>query len=318
VTARLIMKLVVEAARPTTPEVRVLTLRHASKPELPSWTPGAHVDLRLPDGKTRQYSLCGDPADRARWTLAIKREEAGRGGSRWVHEGVRAGDVLLVSAPRNNFPLADSAGRHVLVAGGIGVTPLLPMMRAAAQAGRPWTLLFLARRAADAPLLREARAIPGGEVRVHASEEGSRLDVAAELAAPRPGTVLYCCGPEKLMLAVEAATAAWPEGTVRFEWFTPRSRPEGEGSGGFEITLAQRGVTLPVPPGRSVLDVLAEAGVDQPRSCEQGICGTCECRVLEGEVDHRDSILSAAERAANDVMMTCVSRAKSPRLVLDL
>lgn len=296
------------------PGVVSLELERPDGGALPPFGPGAHLDLHLADGQVRQYSLCGDPADTARYRVAVREVEGGRV-SRAIHREWRPGALVTAGVPRNAFPFEDAEG-YLFVAGGIGITALLPMMREASRRGRPWTLMFLTRRAAEAPLLAEAQAL-GGEVRVHASQEGGRFDVA-QLAAPRPGTLLYCCGPETLMLAVEAATASWPEGSVRFEWFTPRVRPADEGAATFEVVLAQRGVTLTVPPEKSVLDALAEAGVDVPRSCEQGICGTCECRVLEGEVDHRDSILSAKEKAAMDVMMTCVSRAKSPRLVLDL
>ena len=158
----------------------------------------------------------------------------------------------------------------------------------------------------------------GGEISLHVSAAGTRLDVASHLAEIPADTVLYCCGPESLMLAVEAATAHWPEGTVRFEWFTPRQRPADEVSGSFQVVCAQSGVTLTVPGNQSVLEALNQAGVPVASSCEQGICGTCECRIVAGEADHRDSILSSAERAANQTMMVCVSRAKTPRLVLDL
>lgn len=283
--------------------------------ELPPFGPGAHVDLHLPDGLVRQYSLCGDPADRKTYRVGVREVEGGRV-SQIIHYEMRPGALIPIGVPRNNFPLVPSP-RYLFVAGGIGITPMLPMMREATRAGAQWTLLFCTRRAQEAAFLEEARGL-GGEVCLHASEAGSRLDVPARLAQPEPDTVLYCCGPERLMDAVEAATAAWPEDSVRFEWFTPKSRPADEVSGAFELVCDQSGVTLSVPPEKSVLEVLTEAGFDVPRSCEQGICGTCECRVLEGEVDHRDSILSVAERDANEVMMTCVSRAKGGRLVLDL
>ena len=284
--------------------------------ELPAFEPGAHVDLHLPDGTIRQYSLCGDPADRRTYRIAVRDVKGGRA-SRFVHRGdLRPGVVVTLGLPRNNFAF-DTAPRYLFVAGGIGITPLMPMMRAATAAGASWSLLLCAPRAADAPFIREARAL-GGAVSLHASAEGTRLDVAARLREPQADTLLYCCGPERLMLAVEEATAAWPEGSVRFEWFTPRARPEGEASDSFEVECAQAGITVTVPKGRSVLQVLNEAGIAVPCSCEQGICGTCEVPVLEGEVDHRDSILSSAERAANATMMCCVSRAKSSRLVLDL
>lgn len=284
--------------------------------ELPPFEPGSHIDLHLPDGTVRQYSLCGDPSERGHYRIAVRDVKGGRA-SRFIHRGeLRPGVTVTLGIPRNNFAF-EPASNYLFVAGGIGITPLLPMMRAATAAGCPWSLLLCAPRTADAPFLREARAL-GGEVSVHASTEGTRLDVAAHLRDARPSTLLYCCGPEALMLAVEQATAAWPEGSVRFEWFTARARPEGETADSFEVECAQRGQTLTVPAGRSILQVLNDAGIEVPCSCEQGICGTCEVAVLEGEVDHRDSILSSAERASNSTMMCCVSRAKSPRLVLDL
>jgi ferredoxin-NADP reductase len=283
---------------------------------LPPFEPGAHVDLHLPDGTVRQYSLCGDPAGGGRWRIAVRDVRGGRA-SRFVHRGeLRPGVLVTLGTPRNLFRFED-APRYLFVAGGIGITPLLPMMRAATAAGRPWTLLFLARRAADAPFLAEVLAL-GGEVVLHASAEGTRLDVAARLAEAQPDTLLYCCGPDALMLAVEQATAGWPKGSVRFEWFQPRARQIDTAAGSFEVVCAQSDMTLTVMPEQTVLQVLNEAGLSIPCSCEQGICGTCEVAVLEGEVDHHDSILSSAERGANSTMMTCVSRAKSKRLVLDV
>lgn len=297
------------------PGVLSLELVAPDERDLPAFEPGAHIDLHLPGGIMRQYSLCGDPADRSHYRVAI-RAVAGGQSSQFVHRKLRPGETIGVSFPRNNFPLVD-APRYVFVAGGIGITPLIPMMRAASAKGRPWTLLYCNKRNEDAPFLREIQAL-GGEVSLHSTEAGTRLDVAQQLSAARKDTVVYCCGPEGLMTAVETATAAWPEDTVRFEWFTPRSRPEDEASGSFEVVCEQSGVTLTVPPDKSVLATLNDAGIDVPCSCTQGICGTCEVRVLAGEVDHRDSILSSSERAANTTMMTCVSRARGPRLVLDI
>jgi ferredoxin-NADP reductase len=282
---------------------------------LPAFEPGAHIDLKLPDGTMRQYSLSGDPADTSHYRVGI-RAVAGGLSSSFIHRKLRPGELLTVSAPRNNFPLVDSA-RYIFVAGGIGVTPLLPMMRQASAKGRPWTLLYCNRRNEDAPFLAEIKAL-GGEVSMHSSEAGTRLDVAQRLAAVQPDTAVYCCGPESLMTAVEDATAAWPDGSIHFEWFTPRSRPADETSGSFEVVCQRSGLTLTVPPDKSILEALNDAGIDVPCSCTQGICGTCEVGVLAGEVDHRDSILSSSERAANTTMMTCVSRAKGARLVLDI
>ncbi|WP_170985233.1 PDR/VanB family oxidoreductase [Roseomonas sp. AR75] len=297
-----------------TPGVVSLDLVAPDGSALPAWEPGAHLDLHLPGAPVRQYSLCGDPAQRDTWRVAV-REVAGGRVSGLVHKALRPGALVEAEGPRNNFPLVP-APRYLFVAGGIGITPILPMLRAAKQAGAQATLLFCARSAAEAPFLDEAREFT--DVVTHCTDDGTRLDVAVRLATPEADTLVYCCGPERLMNAVEQASSAWPEGSVRFEWFTPRSRPEGEGSDGFEVVCAQSGLTLTVAPGVSVLQALRDAGLDRPSSCEQGVCGTCECRVLEGGVDHRDSILSASERAANDVMMTCVSRAKGARLVLDI
>jgi ferredoxin-NADP reductase len=297
------------------PGVLSLELASLDGRPLPAFEPGAHIDLKLPDGTLRQYSLCGDPNDLTHYRLGIRAVSGGQS-SGFVHRKLRPGDVLTVSTPRNNFPLVASK-EYIFVAGGIGVTPFIPMMRDLAARRQHWTLLYCNRRNEDAPFLKEIEAL-GGTVSLHSTEAGTRLDVAQRLTAPQPETVVYCCGPEKLMLAVEEATSAWPEGAVHFEWFAPRSRPEGEVSGGFEVVCQASGKTLTVPPDKSILEVLGENGIEVPRSCEQGICGTCEVRVIDGEVDHRDSILSAAERAANQTMMTCVSRAKGSRLVLDL
>ncbi|MGG5817729.1 PDR/VanB family oxidoreductase [Falsiroseomonas sp. HW251] len=281
---------------------------------LPAWEAGAHLDLHLPGAPVRQYSLCGDPDDRTTWRIAV-REVAGGRVSGLVHKALRVGALVEAEGPRNNFHLSPSP-RYLFIAGGIGITPILPMLRAAQRAGAQATLLFCAKRTEEAPFLDTARGL--ADVTTHCSAEGTRLDVAARLAEVQPGTMVYCCGPEALMTAVEAAAARWPEGSVRFEWFQPKSRPEGEQDGGFDVVCARSGQTVRVDADTSVLAALRDAGLDLVSSCEQGVCGTCECRVLEGEVDHRDSILSASERAANDVMMACVSRAKGARLVLDI
>lgn len=285
--------------------------------ELPAFEPGAHIDMHLPDGSIRQYSLCGDPAERRTWRVGVREVEGGRV-SRVIHRDLRPGALMQVGLPRNNFPLA-TAREYVFVAGGIGITPLLPMMRTANLRATPWTLLFCTRRAADAPFLDEALAL-GGTVVLHASDDGTRLDVAARLREAPADTLLYCCGPAGLMMAVETATAGWPDGTVRFEWFAARERDTAgdDAAHGFQVVCARSGQTLTVPSDKSILQVLQAAGIDVPCSCEQGVCGTCEVQIVEGEADHRDSILSAGERASNASLMTCVSRAKSSRLVLDV
>ena len=283
--------------------------------DLPEFTAGAHVDLHMPNGQSRQYSLCGDPADRKTYRLGIRQVDGGAVTS-VVHRQLRPGALLEVSAPRNNFPLLP-APNYLFIAGGIVITPMLPMLREANACGAKWTLLFCVRRHEDAPFLAEAQSL-GGDVVLHASALGTRLDVEARLATVEPDTQIYCCGPEKLMVEVETHSRHWPEGSVHFEWFSARARPEDEVSDGFELVCARSHLTLNVPSEKTVVQVLLDAGIQIPLSCEQGICGSCECRVLEGQVDHRDSILSTAEQLANETMMVCVSRAKSPRLVLDL
>jgi ferredoxin-NADP reductase len=297
------------------PGVLSLHLTSADGSPLPAFEPGAHIDVKLPDGTLRQYSLCGDPNDLSHYRLGIRAVSGGQSSS-FVHSRLRPGDLLTVSTPRNNFPLVD-AKHYIFVAGGIGVTPFIPMMREASAKGRPWTLLYCNRRNEDAPFLAEIGTL-GGEISLHSSEAGTRLDVAQRFSTVEKDAVIYCCGPERLMIAVEEATAAWPEGSVHFEWFAPRSRPADETSDNFEVLCQASGKTLTVPAEKSILEVLGENGIEVPCSCQQGICGTCEVRVLSGEVDHRDSILSSAERAANQTMMICVSRCRGARLVLDI
>ena len=309
------MQVRVRAMKWEAPGVLSLDLTAPDLAPLPGFEPGSHIDLHLPNGVMRQYSLCGDATDTSHYRVAI-RSVGGGLSSQFIHRKLRPGELLTVSAPRNNFAF-DDAENYLFIAGGIGITPLLPMMRAAAATGKPWKLLYCNRSDDEAPFLDEIRTL-GGNINLHSSAAGTRLDVASRLAAAQPDTLVYCCGPERLMLAVEEAATAWPEGSVRFEWFAPRSRPADETSGSFEVVCQASGVTLTVPPAKTVLATLRDAGIEVPCSCEQGICGTCEVRVLGGEVDHRDSIQSQAERAANQSMMVCVSRARSPQLVLDI
>ncbi|MEV6982729.1 PDR/VanB family oxidoreductase [Sphaerisporangium sp. NPDC051017] len=276
---------------------------------LPRWAPGAHIDLVAEGVPTRQYSLCGDPADPFLWRIAVLREEDGRGGSAFVHERLRPGALVGVGGPRNNFPLFPAAS-YLFVAGGIGVTPLLPMVRAAAAAGVPWRLLYGGRTRTSMAFLPEL-ARHGEHVVVRPHDEYGPLDLDAALAAA-PGAAVYCCGPEPLLAAMEERV---PD--VHVERFSPKLRPEAAEPGAFEVVLKRSGLSLTVPADRTVLSVLEEAGVEVPTSCLEGVCGSCETRVLEGEVEHRDSVLTEAERAAGDTMFLCVSRCRSPRLVLD-
>ncbi|PZF85642.1 PDR/VanB family oxidoreductase [Jiangella anatolica] len=276
---------------------------------LPAWEPGAHIDLVAPGAPVRQYSLCGDPAA-SRYRIAVLREDTSRGGSRHVHEALRPGDVLRVRGPHNHFALQPA--RDVLfIAGGIGITPLLPMVRRAAADGIGWRLLYLGASRSRMPFLDELAALDG-DVAVVARDSGRRADLAREVA-DRPDALVYACGPERMLAQLRSLV---PEERLRCEYFTAPA-VEYEPGGTFAVRLARTGVELEVPPDRSVLEVLREAGVDVLTDCEEGICGSCETRVVEGEVEHRDYVLTTQERAANDCMMVCVSRAACPLLVLD-
>lgn len=268
---------------------------------LPRWEPGAHLDLVLPSGLVRQYSLCGDPEDTSSYTVAIRLVEDGRGGSREVHEQVTEGMELEVRGPRNRFPLV-GAESYVFVAGGIGITPLLPMLRALPE-GTDWRLLYAGRTRASLPFLEEVEKL--GRDRVTVVEGRPDLDA---LQVPE-GAVVYCCGPEGLMTAVEERI---PQ--VRVERFAPRVSADGNHA--FDIELRRSGRTLTVPADSTVLAAVRRELPDTAYSCEQGFCGTCQQRVLEGEIDHRDELLTDAER--HESMLICVSRARSDRLVLDM
>lgn len=293
-----------------------LILRRPDGRPLPTWTPGAHLDLLLDGGLIRQYSLCGNPAEPDAWRIAVLREPQGRGGSAYVHDHLPEGTVVRVRGPRNNFPLR-SATRHLFIAGGVGITPILPMVEAAEAAGADWRLLYGGRTRTSMAFL--DRLTPYGDrVLVRPQDEYGLLDLGAFLGSPEEGTVVHACGPEPLLRAAQEQCADWPAGTLGIERFAPAQAAEARPAAAFEVVLARAGLTLTVPPDRSVLESLEEAGVDVDSSCREGTCGTCETDVLDGTPDHRDSLLSEDERATGDTMLICVSRACGPRLVLDL
>lgn len=301
---------------PLAEDVVGLTLIPNGSSRLPSWTPGSHVDLNLPGGHVRQYSLCGDPRDDRSWRVAVLREADGRGGSAAVHDLLAEGDELTASVPRNHFPL-DDADRYLFIAGGIGITPILPMLAEAGRRGRPWHLTYGGRSRATMGFLGELERY-GDRVSVCPQDTTGLLDLDRILGTPEAGTAVYCCGPAPLLAAVEERCATWPSGTLRTERFTPADGAAGNAGDGFEVELASSGRVIDVPDGESVLGCLRAAGLEILSSCEEGTCGTCETGVLEGVPDHRDTVLTQAERDAGDVMMICVSRARTPRLVLDL
>jgi ferredoxin-NADP reductase len=307
------------ARRETVTEgIVVLALADPSGAELPEWTAGAHVDLILGDGLTRQYSLCGDTSDRSGWQVGVLLDPDSRGGSRFVHEQLHQGSTVRVRGPRNHFPLVGAA-RYQFIAGGIGITPMLPMIEAAEARGADWNLLYGGRQRASMGFLERLERF-GDRVTVSPRDErDGRLDLGSVLAEPLPGTLVYCCGPEGLLDAVEAACRPWPEDSLHIERFSAKVLEESpDALDTFEVECQRSGVTVTVPAGLSIYEAVEEAGVDVLGSCMEGVCGTCECDVLEGDPDHRDSVLTEAERARGDTIMICVSRSRSERLVLDI
>jgi ferredoxin-NADP reductase len=311
-TARIIMKMNLCEVRPLTDSVRMYAFRHPRRAHLPPPTPGSHVDLRLPDGRIRQYSLCGDPDDDTVYKIAVKREDDGRGASKWIHENLHVGSVVPVSAPRNNFPLAERAERHVFIAGGIGITPILPMTTHLARRGIPFELHYCAHESRNAPFLSAIEDVCGPQrLSTYFSDTRDRatgrLDAEKTLKSVTPGTHVYCCGPQRLTLAVRAAAVNWPEDYVHSEVFQP-TLDENFVPEPFDVKLASTGEVLRIPANKSALEILRGHGVGLPSSCEFGVCGACACRYLEGTVIHRDSVLDISAR--QNSMMLCVSRAR--------
>jgi vanillate O-demethylase ferredoxin subunit len=301
-----------------TSSVRLLELRDPDGGALPAFAPGAHVDLKLDGGLGRSYSLIGDPADAGRYLLGVQRDPQSRGGSRYLCDGVRVGDLIEVSHPINHFPLAEDAAVSVFIAGGIGITPILPMIDRLSDLGRRYVLHYGGRDRRTLPFQSRIAARHRDNVRMTFSREpgGGRLDVAAIVDAAPADAELYCCGPRGMLEAFTAATAGRDPARIHVEHFSSAQPAAVEG--GFEVVLARAGRTVAVAPGKTILDALNDAGIAHACSCIQGVCGTCETRVLDGVPDHRDAILTPQERAENRTMMICVSGAKTARLVLDL
>ncbi|QIZ37766.1 PDR/VanB family oxidoreductase [Saccharopolyspora sp. ASAGF58] len=284
--------------------------------KLPAWAPGAHIDVALGEDLERQYSLCGDPADLSSWRLGVLREPESRGGSAHVHERLAVGDRVVCRGPRNNFALVE-AGAYLFIAGGIGITPILPMIAACKEAGKPWRLFYGGRQ--ESSMAFRAELAPFGDrVTFWPQDTHGLLDLAAILGTPTDGTAIYCCGPGALLDAVEQACERWPAGALHLERFRPKEGVLDGANSPFEVELESSGLTLTVAADQTLAEAIEAAGVDIPTSCREGTCGTCETYVLEGEPEHRDSYLSAEEQASGEVIMPCCSRSRSPRLVLDL
>jgi cytochrome P450/ferredoxin-NADP reductase len=300
-----------------------LKLVHPDGGEVPPWKPGAHVDVHLPqtdeEGNplVRQYSLSGNPEDRTSYRVAILREPESRGGSEAAHQYVHEGDTITVSWPRNNFRLTTSEN-YLFIAGGVGITPILPMIREAEAKGADWSLVYGGRSLATMAFLDELRAY-GDRVELVPQDTLGHIDLASLLTHARGDTLIYCCGPEGLLNAVEEQSGHWEKNSLRLERFAPKTITRDYDDVAFEVDFANSGTTVTVSADQSILDAAADAGLTMISSCKTGTCGTCETRVISGEIDHRDSILTEDEQAANETIMICVSRASlgCPKLVLD-
>jgi ferredoxin-NADP reductase len=294
-------------------DVVSLTLRSIDGDDaLPRWTPGAHLDVFLPSGRQRQYSLCGDPADRSRYRIAVRLILDGGGGSREIHERVRVGDVLRVRGPRNAFSLV-AAESYLFVAGGIGITPIRPMVHAASLRGAPWRLAYLGRSRASLPFVDDLEAL-GGDVAVHTDDESGRADLTEIFGRADAGAAVYVCGPTPVRDAArDLVPRLNPTASLHMERF---SAPPVVGGAPFSVLLARTGATVEVGADESTLAAIRRTRPGVAYSCQQGFCGSCKTRVVAGDVEHRDRLLLDHERT--DSMLVCVSRSAGPTLVLDL
>ncbi|OYX00989.1 MAG: oxidoreductase [Rhizobiales bacterium 32-66-8] len=316
-SAEVELDLTITARRPLADGVIQLDLALPSGGDLPVWGPGAHIDVMLANGDVRQYSLCGDPARLSQWSIGVLRDTTGRGGSRFIHDTLHAGDRIAVRGPRNHFAL-DPATRYIFIAGGIGITPILPMIRAADAAGAEWNLAYGGRTRASMAFRNELAA-HGARVSFQPFDECGHIDLAGLLDRPGADTLIYACGPEPLLAAIEQKAARWPMGALHVERFAAKPLDEAVRAGDFEVELAKSGRVFTIPADRSIMEVIEAEGIDVLYSCRMGVCGSCETRVLAGEIDHRDSVLDDMDTAGNDRMIICVSRGVAgKRLVLDL
>lgn len=311
-----LLPLRVAAAETIAEGIRQFELCHPDGADLPVFTPGAHVAVRVPNGLMRKYSLCNDPAERGRYVIAVKREAAGGGGSVSLVDGAKMGDALPVSKPVNNFVLATSPAGYLFIAGGIGITPIMSMMRHLQASGSVPFKLCYCTRSPEATAFRDELSAPALRSRVRLHHDGGDPDCALDLwpLLERPKGHVYCCGPRSLMEAVRDMTGHWNPSAVHFESFVERQAPRLDDRP-FALRLARSGAVVQVPVGSTILEAMRAAGHDAPSSCESGSCGTCRTRLLRGAADHRDLVLSADERDSN--IMLCVSRARSDEIEID-
>lgn len=314
----------------TNPKLLVKQLRHEAEgvvsielvdptgADLPEWEPGAHIDTVLPNGVVRQYSLSGNPADRKKYRIGVLDEPASRGGSRWIHEELRVGSLIEVSLPRNHFAFT-VAKKVRFIGGGIGVTPILPMIRMAEQHGVDWRMTYGGRTRTSMAFLDE---LHDSRVTVCPQDETGLIDFVEAVGTPDSETMIYACGPGPMLAALEEYCRDWPDGALHVERFAAPDGPApvvgGEYTGDIEVVAERSGIEVVVPAGEPIMDCLEKAGVNTPFSCREGICGSCETRVIEGVPSHHDYVLTDDEKAAGETMMICVSRTRTPRLVLDI
>jgi vanillate O-demethylase ferredoxin subunit len=312
----LVRQIVVEAER-----IRSYELVDPNGAALPPFTAGAHIDVWLPSGLARSYSLANDPTESHRYVIAVQRELAGRGGSAEMHDVIVEGALVPISAPRNNFPLATDATHHRLIAGGIGITPILSMVRELERTGQAWSLHYCTREPSQTAFRALLAAAPFADrVRLHhdGGNPANGLDFAMLLRAPTKGEKVYCCGPTGFMNAVQQAMTHWPAGSLHLEHFSAAPAVPVSANDSFEVELQSSGKVLIVPPDRSILQVLEENGIEVESVCCEGVCGTCAVPVIEGTPDHRDVVFDDEMRASNKWITVCCSRSLSKRLKLAL
>jgi len=319
-TNNLIPVLVREIA-PQTPTINTYELVREDGADLPEICAGSHIDVHLPNGMVRSYSICSSHDERSHYVIAVRKDISSAGGSKYLHDCIRPGDRLSISEPRNNFPLEEAAAQSLLIAGGIGITPILSMIRRLTDIKRPWEMYYCSRSRDDVAFLPECEALAkaaGANFHLHIDDEqsGSYLDMASVIAKIKPHTHVYCCGPLPMLESFERAASSLPQHTVHREYFS--AKEEASLEGGYTVTLAKSEKVLYVPEGKSILKTLLEAGIHVPHACQEGTCGSCETGVVSGIPDHRDSVLSAEEQASNETMMVCCSGCKGEELVLDL
>jgi tetrachlorobenzoquinone reductase len=306
--------------KPVARDTNLYTFRRVDGAPLPPYQPGAHIDLHLPNGLTRQFSLVVPGPNPDSYVVGVKRDENSRGGSRYIIDEMKVGDEIKISAPRNNFPLVQDAEHVTLFAGGIGITPIWCMAQQLAALGRSWKLYYACRSRDDMAFVEALEKFDGKFRHLHFDDQagGKVLDLAAAVAETPPNAHLYCCGPNPMLKAFEAATASRPRNLVHVEYFTPKDEAAAKPTGGFWVELARSGEEYFIPEGKKILEVLFDAGVDVDYSCELGICGACETKVISGIPEHHDSVLSEEEQASNTKVMICCAGCKTERLVLDM